>query len=146
MSNEKYFQDIKIKIKENSKLDASLIAGPFERGYGVTLGNALRRVLLTGLPGAAITNVKVESVLHEFSTIPGVKEDLTDIVLNLKTIGIKVYSPGARKMFIRAKGPGELRADSFETDSETEIMDPDKIIMTLDHNADVELEYCINYL
>ena len=79
-------------------------------------------------------------MVHEFSTIPGVKEDLTDIVLNLKSIGIKVHSPGARKMYIKAKGPGEVRAGNFETDSETEIMDTDQLIMTLDSNADIELE------
>ena len=135
---------LEISVKENDGRFGVLIAEPLERGFGLTLGNALRRILLSSLQGASITSIKVKGVVHEFSTIPGVKEDLTDIVLNLKTIGIKVYSPGARKMFIRAKGPGELRADSFETDSETEIMDPDKIIMTLDHNADVELEANVN--
>ena len=74
-----------------------LIAEPLERGFGLTLGNALRRILLSSLQGAAITSVKIKGVVHEFTTIPGVKEDLTDIVLNLKSVGIKVHSPGARK-------------------------------------------------
>ena len=131
---------MEINVAENNGRFGILIAEPLERGFGLTLGNAIRRILLSSLQGAAITSIKVKGVVHEFSTIPGVKEDLTDIVLNLKTIGIKVHSPGIRKMYIKAKGPGEIRANSFETDSETEIMDPDQIIMTLDSNADVELE------
>ena len=92
------------------------------------------------MQGSAITSIKVKGAVHEFTTISGVKEDLTDIVLNLKSIGIRVHSPGARKMYIKAKGPGEVRAGNFETDSETEIMDPDQVIMTLDSIADVEIE------
>ena len=127
-------------VQENNGRQGTLVAEPLERGFGLTLGNALRRILLSSLQGAAITSIKVKGVVHEFSTIPGVKEDLTDIVLNLKSVGIKVHSPGARKMYLKAKGPGEIRAGNFETDSETEIMDPDQIVMTLDSNADVELE------
>ena len=129
-----------VNIQENNGRFGILTAEPLERGLGLTLGNSLRRILLSSLQGAAITSIKVKGVLHEFSTIPGVKEDLTDIVLNLKSIGIKVHSPGARKMYLKAKGPGEIRAGNFETDSETEIMDQDQIIMTLDSNADIELE------
>ena len=127
-------------VQENNGRQGTLVAEPLERGFGLTLGNALRRILLSSLQGAAITSIKVKGVVHEFSTIPGVKEDLTDVVLNLKSVGIKVHSPGARKMYLKAKGPGEIRAGNFETDSETEIMDPDQIVMTLDSNADVELE------
>ncbi len=129
-----------VNVQENNGRFGILIAEPLERGYGLTLGNSLRRILLSSLQGAAITSIKVKGVVHEFSTIPGVKEDLTDIVLNLKSVGIKVHSPGVRKMFIKAKGPGEIRAGNFETDSETEIMDPDQIIMNLDTNAEIELE------
>ena len=135
---------MEINIEENNGRYGVLVAEPLERGFGLTLGNAIRRILLSSLQGAAITSIKVKGVVHEFSTIPGVKEDLTDIVLNLKTLGIKVHSPGARKMYLKAKGPGEIRANSFETDSETEIMDPDQIIMTLDANADVEIEANVN--
>jgi len=117
-----------------------LIAEPLERGFGLTLGNAIRRVLLSSLQGAAITSVKIKGVVHEFSTIPGVKEDLTDILLNLKSIAVKVHSPGLKKMYIKSKGSGEIRAGNFETDSETEIMNKDQLIMTLDANADVEIE------
>ena len=129
-----------VNVQENNGRLGILVAEPLERGFGLTLGNSLRRILLSSLQGAAITSIKVKGVVHEFSTIPGVKEDLTDIVLNLKSVGIKVHSPGVRKMYIKAKGPGEIRAGNFETDSETEIMDSDQIIMTLDSNADVELE------
>ena len=129
-----------VNVLENNERLGVLVAEPLERGFGLTLGNSLRRILLSSLQGAAITSIKVKGVVHEFSTIPGVKEDLTDIVLNLKSIGIKVHSPGVRKMYIKAKGPGEIRAGNFETDSETNIMDPDQIVMTLDTNADIELE------
>tara|TARA_B100000029_G_scaffold32310_1_gene30870 strand:+ start:15143 stop:16147 length:1005 start_codon:yes stop_codon:yes gene_type:complete len=129
-----------VNVQENDGRFGILIAEPLERGFGLTLGNSLRRILLSSLQGAAITSIKVKGVVHEFTTIPGVKEDLTDIILNLKSIGIRVHSPGLKKMYIKAKGPGEIRAGNFETDSETEIMDPDQLIMTLDTKADVEIE------
>ena len=129
-----------VNVQENDGKVGRLVAEPLERGFGLTLGNAIRRVLLSSLQGAAITSVKIKGVVHEFSTIPGVKEDLTDILLNLKAIAVKVHSPGLKKMYIKAKGPGEIRAGNFETDSETEIMNKDQIIMTLDTNADVEIE------
>ena len=129
-----------VNVQENNGRYGVLVAEPLERGFGLTLGNSLRRILLSSLQGAAITSIKVKGVVHEFTTIPGVKEDLTDIILNIKSFGIRVHSPGLKKMYIKAKGPGEIRAGNFETDSETEIMDPDQIIMTLDSKADLELE------
>jgi DNA-directed RNA polymerase subunit alpha len=129
-----------VNVQENDGRIGRLIAEPLERGFGLTLGNAIRRVLLSSLQGAAITSVKIKGVVHEFSTIPGVKEDLTDILLNLKSIAVKVHSPGLKKMYIKANGSGEIRAGNFETDSETEIMNKDQLIMTLDANADVEIE------
>ena len=129
-----------VNVQENDGRIGRLIAEPLERGFGLTLGNAIRRVLLSSLQGAAITSVKIKGVVHEFSTIPGVKEDLTDILLNLKSIAVKVHSPGLKKMFIKANGSGEIRAGNFETDSETEIMNKDQLSMTLDANADVEIE------
>ncbi len=129
-----------VNVQENNGRKGILIAEPLERGFGLTLGNAIRRVLLSSLQGAAITSVKIKGVVHEFSTIPGVKEDLTDILLNLKSIAVKVHSPGLKKMYIKATGPGEIRAGNFETDSETEIMNSDQLIMTLDSNADIEIE------
>ena len=129
-----------VNVEQNDGKSGTLIAEPLERGFGLTLGNAIRRVLLSSLQGAAITSVKIKGVVHEFSTIPGVKEDLTDILLNLKSIAVKVHSPGLKKMYIKATGPGEIRAGNFETDSETEIMNRDQLIMTLDSNADIEIE------
>ena len=129
-----------VNVQDSDERKGVLIAEPLERGFGLTLGNALRRILLSSLQGAAITSVKIKGVVHEFSTIPGVKEDLTDILLNLKSIAVKVHSPGHKKMYIKATGPGEVRAGNFETDSETEIMNKDQLIMTLDTNADVEIE------
>ncbi|MBD1147644.1 DNA-directed RNA polymerase subunit alpha [Pelagibacterales bacterium SAG-MED31] len=130
--------DVNVQNDNNKK--GILIAEPLERGFGLTLGNAIRRVLLSSLQGASITSVKIKGVVHEFSTIPGVKEDLTDILLNLKSVAVKVHSPGLKKMFIKSSGSGEIRAGNFETDSETEIMNPDQLIMTLDSNADIEIE------
>ena len=129
-----------VNVHENDGRTGRLIAEPLERGFGLTLGNAIRRVLLSSLQGAAITSIKIKGVVHEFSTIPGVKEDLTDILLNLKSIAVKVHSPGLKKMYIKTNGSGEIRAGNFETDSETEIMNKDQLIMTLDANADVEIE------
>ena len=129
-----------VNVNNDSNKKGTLIAEPLERGFGLTLGNAIRRVLLSSLQGAAITSVKIKGVVHEFSTIPGVKEDLTDILLNLKSVAVKVHSPGLKKMYIKSTGSGEIRAGNFETDSETEIMNPDQLIMTLDSNADIEIE------
>ena len=131
---------MEVNVDESNGRIGKLIAEPLERGFGLTLGNSIRRILLSSLQGAAITSVKIKGVVHEFSTISGVKEDLTDILLNLKSIAVKVHSPGLKKMYLKASGSGELRAGNFETDSETEIMNPDQLIMTLDSNADVEIE------
>ncbi len=129
-----------VNVLENNGKQGMLIAEPLERGFGLTLGNSLRRILLSSLQGAAITSIKIKGVVHEFTTIPGVKEDLTDILLNLKAVSVKVHSPGLKKMYIKTTGSGEIRAGNFETDSETEILNPDQLIMTLDSNADVEIE------
>ncbi len=129
-----------VNVLENNGKQGILIAEPLERGFGLTLGNSLRRILLSSLQGAAITSIKIKGVVHEFTTIPGVKEDLTDILLNLKAVSVKVHSPGLKKMYIKTSGSGEIRAGNFETDSETEILNPDQLIMTLDSNADVEIE------
>ena len=131
---------MEVNVEESNGKLGVLTAEPLERGFGLTLGNAIRRILLSSLQGAAITSIKIKGVVHEFSTIQGVKEDLTDILLNLKSVAVKVHSPGLKKMYIKATGPGEIRAGNFETDSETEIMNKDQIIMTLDSNADIELE------
>ena len=113
---------------------------PLERGYGTTLGNALRRVLLSSLPGAAPTSVKIDGVLHEFSTIPGVKEDVTEIILNIKRIIAKVYSEGPKTVYIEATGAGEVLAKDIVTDHEIDIINGDLHIATLGDKARLYME------
>ena len=116
------------------------VVEPLERGFGITLGNSLRRVLLSSLPGVAITSVKIDGVLHEFSTIPGVKEDVTEIVLNLKGVPAKMYSDGPKTVRIEASGEGEVTAGSIRQDSEIEILNPDWHIATLAEGAQLIME------
>ena len=113
---------------------------PLERGYGLTLGNSMRRVLLSSLPGYAITSGKIDNVLHEFSIIEGVKEDVTEIVLNLKEVILKFHGDGPKVMYIEADGEGEITAGDIKTDSEVEIINPDHHIASLDKNAHVYME------
>ena len=113
---------------------------PLERGYGITLGNSMRRVLLSSLPGYAITSVKIDNVLHEFSTIEGVREDVTEIVLNLKEVILKIHGDGPKAMFIEFDGEGEITAGDIKTDSEVEIINPEQHIASCDKNAHVYME------
>ena len=119
---------------------ATVVAEPLERGFGLTLGNALRRVLLSSLQGAAITSIKIDGVLHEFSSIAGVREDVTDIVLNLKSLSLKLHGDGPKRMNLIAKGPGEVTARQIETGSDIEILDPGLVICTLDAGAEIRME------
>jgi DNA-directed RNA polymerase subunit alpha len=117
---------------------------PLERGFGLTLGNALRRVLLSSLQGAAITSVKIGGVLHEFSTIPGVMEDVADIVLNLKEVRLRLHGEGPKILRVHQKGQGVLRAGGLSEDPTVEVMNPDKKVATLSADADVELEITVD--
>ena len=117
---------------------------PLERGFGLTLGNALRRVLLSSLQGAAITSVKIGGVLHEFSTIPGVMEDVADIVLNLKEVRLRLHGEGPKVLRVHQKGQGVLRAGDLSEDPTVEVMNPDMKIATLSADADVELELSVD--
>ena len=117
-----------------------IIVEPLERGYGITLGCSLRRILLSSLPGYAITSVKIDGVLHEFSTIPGVKEDVTEIVLNLKRVILKIHSDGPKTIYIESSGEGEIVAGDIKCDSEVEILNPESHICTLDKDAHVCME------
>ena len=121
--------------------EASIVAEPLERGFGLTLGNALRRVLLSSLQGAAITSVHIDSVLHEFSSISGVREDVTDIVLNIKEIALRIHSEGTKRMMLRKDGPGVATAGDIEASSEVEILNPDHVICTLDEGASLRMEF-----
>ena len=120
------------------------VVEPLERGFGNTLGNSLRRVLLSSLPGVAVTSVKIDGVMHEFSTIPGVKEDVTEIVLNLKSLIARLETDEAKTIFIRKKGPCELKAGDIPFDGEIEILNPDLHIATLNEDADLCMELVID--
>ncbi|MBQ2677037.1 MAG: DNA-directed RNA polymerase subunit alpha [Clostridia bacterium] len=117
---------------------------PLERGYGITLGNSLRRVLLSSLPGVAVTSIKVDGVLHEFSTIPGVKEDLTEIVLNIKGLTAKIHGDGPKVCYIEAEGPCEVTAASVKADSEVEILNPDLHIATISESGKLFMELTLD--
>ena len=116
------------------------VVEPLERGYGTTLGNSLRRILLSSLPGVAVTSVKIDGILHEFSTIPGVKEDVTEIILNLKKLAIKLSGENTKKVLINAIGPKEVTAADIIGDSDLEICNPDLHIATLEENATLVME------
>jgi DNA-directed RNA polymerase subunit alpha len=117
---------------------------PLERGFGTTLGNALRRVLLSSLQGAAITSVRIEGVLHEFSTLPGVIEDVTEIVLNLKQVRLKLHGDGPKKGVFEMRGKGEVRAGDLQVDAEVEVLNKDLHIATLNRDGDLRMEVEIN--
>ncbi|MDD2417581.1 MAG: DNA-directed RNA polymerase subunit alpha [Oscillospiraceae bacterium] len=120
------------------------IVEPLERGFGTTLGNSLRRVLLSSLPGVAVTSVKVEGVLHEFSTIEGVKEDVTEIILNIKGLTAKIHGEGPKVVYIEAEGEGEVLAGSIKCDSEVEILNPDMHIASMGEGARLFMEITID--
>lgn len=116
------------------------VVEPLERGYGTTLGNSLRRILLSSLPGVAVTSVKIDGILHEFSTIPGVKEDVTEIILNLKKLAVKLNGESTKRVLINAIGPKEVTAADILGDSDVEIFNPDLHIATLEENATLIME------
>ncbi len=126
--------------RDREKL-ATVVAEPLERGFGMTLGNALRRVLLSSLQGAAIKTVQIDGVLHEFSSIPGVREDVTNIILNIKEIALRVHSEGAKRMVLKKEGGGQARAKDIEVGSDVEILNPDHVICTLDEGASIRMEF-----
>ncbi len=123
---------------------AKFVIEPLERGYGTTLGNSLRRMLLSSLPGVASTSVKIDGVLHEFSTIPGVKEDVTEIILNIKNLVIKLHSDGPKTIYINQEGAGEVCARDIKHDADVEILNEDLHIATLDEDAKLFMEITID--
>ena len=116
------------------------VVEPLERGYGTTLGNSLRRILLSSLPGAAVTSVKIDGILHEFSTIPGVKEDVTEIILNLKKLAVRLNGENTKRVIINAVGPKEVTAADIIGDADMEIFNPELHIATLEENATLVME------
>lgn len=135
----------KIRFDEETLTDSygQLIAEPFERGYGTTIGNSLRRVLLSSLEGAAVTAVKIKNALHEFSHITGIKEDVMDIILNIKELRFKMHGTGRRIASVKATGPKIIKASDLHIDSGIEILNPDHILATLDKGAVLEAEMYI---
>lgn len=127
------------EIDENGHY-GKFVVEPLERGYGTTLGNCMRRILLSSLPGAAITSVKIDGILHEFSTIPGVKEDVTEIILNLKRLAVRINGDENKRAIINAVGPKEVTAADIIVDADTEIFNPDLHIATLADNATLVME------
>jgi len=121
------------------------VVEPLERGYGTTLGNSLRRILLSSLPGTAVTSIRIAGVMHEFTTIPGVKEDVTEIVLNVKTIIAKLYSEGVKTVHIEAVGPCKVTAGDIKADAEVEILNPEQHIATLDVDATLNMELTLSH-
>ncbi len=133
-----------IELGHDPNRIATVVAEPLERGFGVTLGNALRRVLLSSLQGAAVTAVQIDGVLHEFSSIAGVREDVTDIVLNIKQLAIRMHSEGPRRMTLSATGPGEVRAGQIQAGADIEVLNPDLVLCTLDDGARLGIEFTVN--
>ncbi len=123
---------------------ATVVAEPLERGFGLTLGNALRRVLLSSLQGAAVQAVHIDGVLHEFSSIPGVREDVTDIILNIKAIAIKMQGEGPKRLTLRKQGPGVVTAGDIATVGDIQILNPELVLLTLDDGAEIRIEFTVN--
>lgn len=133
-----------ILASEDGKRLATVVIEPLERGFGMTLGNALRRILLSSLQGASVTSIQIDGVLHEFSSVPGVREDVTDIILNVKELALRMHTEGPRKIRLRAEGPGEVMARQIETSADIEIMNPDLVICNLDRGARVAMEMTVD--
>ena len=120
------------------------MAEPLERGFGTTLGNALRRILLSSLQGAAVTSVHIDGVLHEFSSIAGVREDVTDMILNIKEIAIGMQGEGPKRLMLRKDGPGVVRAGDIQTTGDIQILNPEHVICTLDEGAEIRVEFTVS--
>ena len=133
-----------IEAGTDANRKARLVAEPLERGFGVTLGNSLRRVLLSSLQGAAVTAVQIDGVVHEFSSLEGVREDVVDIVLNIKQLALRMHAEGPKRMTLKATGPGAVTAGQIEAPADIEILNPDHVLCTLDDGATVRMEFTVN--
>jgi DNA-directed RNA polymerase subunit alpha len=132
-----------VEVGADAQRSATIVAEPLERGFGMTLGNALRRVLLSSLQGAAVTGIRIDGVLHEFSSIQGVREDVTDLVLNVKQLAIRMQGEGPKRLALTAEGPGEVTAGQIQTTGDIEIANPDLVICTLDDGARLSMELTV---
>ena len=129
--------------KEDKTSFGSVTIEPLERGFGLTMGNSLRRILLSSLQGAAVTSVQIDGILHEFSSIPGMIEDVTEFILNIKSLALKLNSDQPKKMVLKASGPGEVKASQIESTSEIEVINPDLTLCHLDKSAKINLEFTV---
>lgn len=136
-------EQLNVEASDDRGRVATVVAEPLERGFGMTLGNALRRVLLSSLQGAAVSALQIDGVLHEFSSIQGVREDVTDIVLNIKLLELNLHGEGPKRMRLQAEGPGEVTAAAIETGHDVDVLNPDLVICTLDHGARVGMELTV---
>lgn len=134
----------RLEASELTDTYGKFVAEPFERGFGTTLGNSLRRVLLSSLQGAAITSVRIKNVPHEFTSVPGVTEDVTDIILNLKGVKVRLHGNETRNIRVVQKGPGVVRAGDLITDSQVEILNPDHLIATCGEETDLEIDMTVS--
>ena len=131
----------KVDVKtHDSKSIATITAEPLEKGYGLTIGNSLRRIMLSSIRGSAVTAIQIDGVLHEFSSIKGVREDVTDIVLNVKSLSIQVMSDEPKKLILDVKGPGEIKAKDIQTNPDVKILNPDLVLCHLDENTKFHME------
>jgi len=135
---------LEVTAGDDPRRVATAVASPLERGFGQTLGNSLRRILLSSLQGAAITSIHIDGVLHEFSSIPGVREDVTDIVLNIKDIAIKYQGEGVKRLTLKKTGPGAVTAGDIQTSGDVHVLNPDLVICTLDEGAEIRIEFTIS--
>jgi len=131
-----------VQLSED-KSHAKIIAEPLEKGYGLTLGNSLRRILLSSIRGAAVTSIQIDGVLHEFTSIKGIREDVTDIVLNVKSLALKSSSEVVKKLILDVKGPGEIKASDITDVTDIEILNPDLVICNLDENTNFHMEMTV---
>jgi len=134
---------VDVKHGANARTSGTVVVEPLERGFGLTLGNALRRILLSSLQGAAVSAIQIDGVVHEFSAIEGVREDVTNIILNVKAIAVAMHSEGPKKMRLSATGPCEVTAGMIEAGADIEIMNPDLVICTLDKGATLNMEFTV---
>ena len=137
-------QKLKVETTADNTSRATIVAEPLERGFGLTLGNAVRRVLLSSLQGAAVTGLQIDGVLHEFSSIPGVREDVTDVVLNVKQIALRMHVEGPKRLTLHADGPGEVTASQITEVADIEVLNPDLVLCTLDEGITLRMELTVN--
>ncbi len=148
--NQKNWQELirpsKIDIQsgKDKRRVATVVAEPLERGFGTTLGNALRRILLSSLQGAAVTSIQIDGVLHEFSSIAGVREDVTDMILNIKEIAFAMHAEGPKRLTLKKTGPGIVKASDIQQTADVQILNPEHVICTLDQGAELRIEFTVN--